>query len=120
LPAFRSRTSAGTKPSPIAVDIDLRNATVLVVGGGAPSDTLARKLDLVGRMHGAGKTWDFALGRFAATLPNPGLRIEKAEGRMRVADDRLALDRLRMRTGAGWIEAEGAGPIAPRFDLEGT
>jgi hypothetical protein len=36
LPAFRSRTNAGTRPSPIAVDLDLRNATVLVVGGGAP------------------------------------------------------------------------------------
>jgi len=119
LPAFRSRTKAGTRPSPIAVDLDLRNATVLVVGGGAPGDTLARSLDLVGRMHGAGKTWDFALGRFAAWLPNPGLRIEKAEGRMRVAEDRLALDRLRMRTGAGWIEAEGSGPLTPRFDIEG-
>src|SRR4029079_17123228 len=97
LPAFRSRTSAGTKPSPIAVDIDLRNATVLVVGGGAPSDTLARALDLVGRMHGAGRTWDFALGRFAATLPNPGLRIEKAEGRRRVADHSHARARRRRR-----------------------
>ena len=119
LPAFRTRTSTGSRPSPISVDLDLRNATVLVVGGGAPGDTLARALDLVGRMHGAGRTWDFALGRFSATLPNPGLRIEKAEGRMRVAEDRLALDRLRMRTGAGWIEAEGAGPLTPRFDIEG-
>jgi len=120
LPAFKTRTSTGTEPQPIAVDLGIANATVRIVGGGLPTDTLAKKLDLVGRMHGAGKTWDFALGRFAATLPNPGLRIEKAEGRMRVADDRLALDRLRMRTGAGWIEAEGAGPIAPRFDVEGT
>ena len=120
LPAFRTRTKAGNEPQPIAVDLGLANATVRIVGGGLPTDTLAKKLDLVGRMHGAGKTWEFALGRFAATLPNPGLRIEKAEGRMRVADDRLALDRLRMRTGAGWIEAAGGGPIVPRFDIEGS
>jgi hypothetical protein len=119
LPAFRARTPSGRAPSPIAIDLGLKNALVRVVGGCAPTDTLARALDLTGRMHGAGRTWDFALGRLNMYLPDPGLAIEKAEGRMRLSEDRLALDRLRMRTGAGWIEADGSGEVAPRFDLEG-
>jgi hypothetical protein len=119
LPEFKSRTPSGREPSPIAIDLGIKNGIVRIVGADAPTDTLARALDLTGRMHGAGKTWEFALGRFAAFLPVPSLEIEKAEGRMRVADDRLALDHLRMRTGAGWIEAEGAGSVKPQFDLEG-
>ncbi len=119
LPAFRPGPKTERAPNPLTIDLGLENALVRVVGAGAPPDTIARALDLTGRAHGAGGTWDFALGRLASVLPGAGLAITKGDGRLRLSDGQLALDHLRVRTDAGWIEADGSGAISPTLDLEG-
>ena len=101
----------GRSAAPLAVDLGVHRARARRRRG-AP-DTLARELDRAAR-HGAGTTWDFALGRFAARLPGPKLTVAKADGRARLSEDRLALDHLRVRTDAGWVEAAGAGRSARR------
>ena len=119
LPEFRPGPKNDRAPTPLAIDLGLKNALVLVVGAGEPVDTLVRALSLTGRAHGAGGTWDFALGRCAAEFPGARLAVTKADGRLRLSEGRLALDHLRVRTDAGWLEADGGGALGSAMDLEG-
>lgn len=74
-------------------------------------DTLATGVDATLRVQGGGGVWNFAVGRLAARFPGVGLAVTKADGRARLAGDRLALDHLRVRTDAGWVEFAGGGRL---------
>jgi hypothetical protein len=107
----------GGSAAPLAVDLVVHRGIVRTAEP-ARFDTLAANIDATLRVHGAGTTWDFAVGRLATRLPGPKLTIARADGRARLSEDRLALDHFRVRTDAGWVEFAGGGRLgaAPNFD----
>ncbi len=121
LPRFRSTVRKEPRPDErILLDLALRNGAVVVWPHGGAPDTVLRNLALDITALQQAELWDVTLERLAGDIPGSHLRIQKADGRARVSADTLALERLRVRTDAGWIEARGGGRILPRVALDGT
>ncbi|MGH7726272.1 MAG: translocation/assembly module TamB domain-containing protein [Candidatus Eiseniibacteriota bacterium] len=121
LPRFRGTSKKEPRPeSKLLLDLALRHGTVVVWPYDGDPDTTLRELSVEARAQERGGLWELTLDRLAARLPSARLAIEKADAHGWVSADTLGLDRLRVRTDAGWIEARGGGRITPRLQLEGT
>lgn len=106
--------------SRMRLDFTLNHGTVLYASGTAPVETLATDAAFsIGALR-QGRIWDLNVSRLSASLPGVGRRLEKADGRARLSAESLYVDRLRVRTDAGWLDARGRGAIAPRIALDGT
>ena len=118
LPRTTGAGKPGGESAPLALDLVVHRGLVRTQVA-ARYDTLASALDGTLRAQGAAGTWTFAMGRMAAHFPHVGLAVTRADGRARLAGDRLALDRFRVRTDAGWVEFAGSGSLEGKGNFDG-